>query len=89
MSKDLLSSDLAGWLAGFEMEEPVLCFDFAGDIRLLIDLVGPLPGWLATTNIKHKIDQDIWNEFLRLVYRPAHHALWDARASRAAYRSVT
>ena len=89
MSKDRLARELCTWLAQFQSEAPVLCFDFAGDIGLLVDLIGPLPAWLSTANVMHKIDQDVWNEFLRLVDRPAHHALWDARANRAAYRSTT
>lgn len=89
MSNSDLACELCAWLAQFEPEGAVICFDFVGDIGLLIDLVGPLPAWLSTANIKHKIDKDVWNEFLHLVDQPAHHALWDARANRAAYRSTT
>jgi hypothetical protein len=44
-----LRLDLLAWLAQFDNEhERMLCFDYAGDWDLFVDLVGDVPdGWLA------------------------------------------
>jgi hypothetical protein len=46
-----LRLDLLAWLAQFDNEqERMLCFGYAGDWDLFVDLVGDVPdGWRATS----------------------------------------
>ena len=70
-------------------EEVVICADNQVDIDLLCDALDyRLPGWMMFRLIGHDVDQALINRFFVEAGLPRHHALFDARASRYAYRSA-
>ncbi|MFM0140584.1 hypothetical protein [Caballeronia grimmiae] len=83
-TRDALRVELLAWLTQFDNEqERMLCFDYAGDWDLFVDLVGDVPnGWLAC-----HIGQALRPERTEMYFRKhggRHHALHDARANRYA-----
>jgi hypothetical protein len=69
-------------------EEVLICADNQTDLDLLCHgLDYRAPGWLAGALIGSKIDETLLNEFFTKSGLPRHHALYDARANRHAYRS--
>lgn len=76
--------DLLAWLAQFDSEqERMLCFDYAGDWDLFVDLVGDvLDGWLAC-HIGQALSAER-SEMYVGEHGGRHHALHDARANRHA-----
>ncbi|MFM0006269.1 3'-5' exoribonuclease [Paraburkholderia dipogonis] len=65
--------------------EPVLCFDFLGDLQLVEHLIGgPLPRGWKTENIHGRLDADRRKAYFTQ-YGGEHHALHDARANASAF----
>ena len=69
-------------------QEIVICADNQIDIDLLCDALDfRPPGWMAFRLIGQDVDQSLVNRFFAEEELPRHHALYDARANRYAYRS--
>jgi hypothetical protein len=83
-TREGLRTALLNWLDQFADEpERMLCFDYAGDWELLVDLVGDVPtGWLAC-HIGEVMDFGRAETYFR-EHGGRHHALHDARANRYA-----
>jgi hypothetical protein len=82
-TREALRAALLAWLAQFDSEERMLCFDYAGDWDLFVDLVGEVPdGWIAC-HIGYALDAERSERYFRQ-YGGRHHALCDARANRYA-----
>lgn len=81
-----LGQALRAWLEEFKDHEPVICFDFVGDIGLMRDVIGNFPPWLKTANVRHRIDKVKFNWYIEnCAAGRQHHALYDALASAFAY----
>lgn len=87
MSFPQLSRDVLAWLYRIPVESgPVLCYDYADDLALLLDLLdGPLPGGWAHENIGARLDRERQEAYFR-EHGGRHHSLWDARANAFAFR---
>ncbi|RZF30974.1 hypothetical protein EVC45_03205 [Paraburkholderia sp. UYCP14C] len=83
-TRDALRTDLLAWLTQFDGEqERMLCFDYAGDWDLFVDLVCDVPdGWLAC-HIGHALRAERSEAYFRQ-NGGRHHALHDARVNRYA-----
>lgn len=83
-----LGKAVRAWLNQFELEEPVLCFDFAGDYALVSDLLNDdMPCWLGSENIYHEIDALLFEYYAFTLFAGAqHHALHDAICNKLAFR---
>ncbi|WP_176317934.1 3'-5' exoribonuclease [Burkholderia vietnamiensis] len=88
-AREALRKELLTWLDQFSDEpERMLCFDYAGDWDLLVDLLDGVPeGWLAC-HVDELMDFDRVETYLR-EHGGRHHALHDARANRYACRRDT
>ena len=83
-----LKVEVIAWLAQFEQDRPVICYDFMGDWALLWDLCDKqTPKWLAMRNVRDSIDKIALENFFSATGLARHHALNDARGNAAAYRS--
>lgn len=91
MSRERLGASLRKWLDQVrgERELVVLSYDYAGDYALFVEALGDAPWWLRADNIRHRIDEEHRARFFEIARSRQHHALWDARALRAAYHSKT
>lgn len=86
MPRSKLRSELLAWLYRVSTKpKPVLCYDYEGDIDLVLDLIGEKlpPGW-KHENIFQRINIERADAYY-LQYSGRHHALHDARANRFAY----
>ncbi|MBI1889423.1 MAG: 3'-5' exoribonuclease [Burkholderiales bacterium] len=82
-TKSELAQKVNGWLLQFADETPVLCYDLARDITLLRDLIGDLPAWLATRDIRNQIDQAKFTWYIEnCASGRQHHALYDSLANK-------
>lgn len=64
---------------------PVLCYDYADDLALLLDLLdGPLPDCWAHENIGAQLDRERQEAYFR-EHGGRHRALHDARANAFAF----
>lgn len=63
----------------------MLCFNYAGDWELLVDLVGEVPPGWQVCQIGEVIDFERMETYFR-EHGGRHHALHDARANRFAMR---
>jgi hypothetical protein len=78
---------LMNWLAQFSSQNPVICYDFYGDLELFQNLMtGATPSWLSHLNVYPWIDQVVLEQFFEDLGLSRHHALNDAIANRFAYR---
>lgn len=73
------------WLWKYEYVSPVLCFDNVIDYGLLRELLGEFPHWLATDNIREKLDYHALTKYFAAHNTQPHHALVDALANQYAY----
>ncbi|WP_154671134.1 3'-5' exoribonuclease [Paraburkholderia mimosarum] len=82
-----LRKELLAWLLLVpEKPVPVLCYDFAGDFELVIDLMGgALPRGWKHENVVQKLDVMRRLEYIA-AHGGQHHALHDARANAYAFR---
>lgn len=86
-NKQQLSLRLMQWLAQFADQQPVICFDYDGDWELFCAAMNDeIPEWLHAENIYQKLDQLELQVFFIENKLSQHHALYDARANRHAYR---
>jgi hypothetical protein len=90
MLRAQLRKELLGWLAQYDDQQPVLCYDFIVDIVLFLDLVLYMPGRLVEKNIWPLIDEAAVEQYFMSAHVAGepdedHHALYDARANRYAY----
>ena len=68
-------------------EDVLICTDYQGDIDLLVNALDyRVPGWMSGLLIGHDLDERLQNQFFEENRLPRHHALYDARANRYAYR---
>ncbi|WP_250522823.1 MULTISPECIES: 3'-5' exoribonuclease [unclassified Caballeronia] len=77
-----LRREVQEWLRRFpRRDNPVICYDYDGDLKLLEVLIGGglPPGW-RHESIWSKIDSFRQGEFFA-EHGHRHHALWDARAN--------
>lgn len=90
MPRAQLRAELLAWLAQYDDQQPVLCYDFIGDIVLFLELVLYMPGKLVEKHIWPLIDETAVEQYFmnaRIAGEADedHHALYDARANRYAY----
>lgn len=87
MSLEELKVAVVTWLAPFEHESPVICFDHMIDWVLLWELYDKnTPAWLGSRNIKANLDLVARESFFEETGMIQHHALHDARANRFSMR---
>ncbi|CAE6868695.1 3'-5' exoribonuclease [Paraburkholderia aspalathi] len=87
MKRDALRDAVQTWMSQFAglKQRPVICYDHPIDVQLLWDLIGGRPpGWKVKL-ISSRIDPVTREQYFR-EHGGRHHALYDARANRAAYR---
>lgn len=79
-TRDVMRIELLAWLDQFAQEpDRSLCFDYAGDWDLLLDLLDELPtGWRALL-VNAQIDLSRLEDYYRR-HGGRHHALCDAHA---------
>lgn len=86
-SKDGLRQAVVAWLAQFEGQGEIeICFDFAGDWTLFVDLLGEVPAGAIACDVFMQIDDLKLEEYVFQIGGIQHHALADARGNRFAYR---
>jgi len=88
-SKEALSGRLVEWLTAMNVQHGVLeiCFDFQTDWDLFIDALDyRVPTWCGQKNVNQHINELLCYEYHKKNDLPEHHALYDARANRFAYR---
>ncbi|AYR22310.1 3'-5' exoribonuclease [Herbaspirillum rubrisubalbicans] len=84
-----LSMKLRQWLETVrpDDEDVDICFDYQTDWDLFSDaLSGQVPAWCRPCMINRNINELLRYEFHKKNKLPEHHALYDARANRYAYR---
>lgn len=88
MSRDCLRGTLAAWLLQVkgDCDYVVISYDYFGDYVLFVEALGEVPPWVRGDNIRDRIDETEREAFWRSASLPRHHALYDARALRYAYR---
>lgn len=68
-------------------EDILICFDYQTDWDLFVDALDySIPEWCRPRLISHQIDEVLRYEFHQKNHLPHHHALYDARANRYAFR---
>ena len=83
MSNEALKPAVASWIASFEAEGAVICFDHVVDWALLWYLYDKnSPKWLGARNIKANLDLIARENFFVEAGLVQHHALNDAKANR-------
>jgi len=92
-----VAKELAEWLEHYRKhDECIICFDYNTDWDLMRNMLlllpeDMLPDFLTTKNIWGDIDKMAidyyWLEADCLGHKP-HHALWDARGNKYAYRGT-
>jgi hypothetical protein len=82
-----LSREVLAWLYRIPVESgPVLCYDYADDYGLLLDLIdGPLPDGWTHENVGARLDRERQEAWYR-EHGGRHHALYDARANAFAFK---
>lgn len=88
MPKAEVAEELLAWLACYRDDVPVLSFDYAGDLYLLCDLLKGLPDWRVVENVFMQLSKKRIEQYFDEFPGPRHHALYDARANRYAYRPL-
>jgi len=87
--RPMVRERLLDWLTAVRRpgEQIELCADDQADIDLFFDAVDyKMPPWLRAMLIGDKIDQRLLEEFFRTADGHRHHALYDARANKLAFR---
>lgn len=89
MQIDFMCNSILKWLERVKGESAnvVVSYDYFGDYVLLAEVLGDVPPWVHTDNIREKIDESAREAFWRDSKLERHHALHDARALRRAYRT--
>lgn len=87
MERDALREAVRIWMSKFtgQRQRPVICYDHPIDLQLLWELLGERTAGWKLKLISSRIDPVAKEEYF-LAHGGRHHALHDARASRAAYR---
>ena len=86
MSFDEMSEDLLRWLSQFKECGAVICYDYVGDWALFVELIGDVPTWIKTRNVRGQLDPSVLESYFALTGLPRHHALYDATANKEAFR---
>ncbi|WP_050464315.1 3'-5' exoribonuclease [Herbaspirillum autotrophicum] len=88
-SKQELAEKLRSWLDVLNAAHGTLeiCFDFQTDWDLFIDALDyQVPKWCVQKQVNRNINELLYYEYHKKNALPEHHALYDARANRFAYR---
>ncbi|MFM0258053.1 3'-5' exonuclease family protein [Paraburkholderia sediminicola] len=87
MTRDALAEAARIWMSKFSglRQRPVICYDHPIDLQLLWELIGRKPAGWKEKLISLRIDP-VRREQYFSEHGGRHHALYDARANRAAYR---
>jgi hypothetical protein len=86
MPRGQVAGELASWLGAVPLKpRPVLCVDYAGDLELLLELIGALPRGWKTDFVTLKLNPDAMQAYFD-AHGGRHHALVDARAKAASFR---
>lgn len=88
MSRAQMQGAVRAWLQKYADQQPVLCFDNSVDIKLLEQLLGSIPPWLAMLDIKNKLESGKLDNYYLYNYAIRHHALHDALANQHAHGLV-
>ncbi len=91
MSKDSLCERLLAWLSAARSEsiDIEICYDYQTDWDLFIDAIDyQVPSWCHPRLVASDINEIAKYEFYKQHGLPQHHALYDARANRAAFQEV-
>jgi hypothetical protein len=86
---DELGGRILGWLETIRRDAEVVevCFDYQTDWDLFVDALDyRAPEWCQPRLIRSNLDQQRLYEFQKESALPKHHALYDARANRYAFR---
>jgi hypothetical protein len=84
-SRDELAKCVQRWLGEFSRDpDPRLCFDYAGDWELLVELVGEIPSFWEAERVTDRISEAKTQGYYAQ-HGGRHHALHDARANCAAF----
>lgn len=86
-TKEIIAQEVREWLWQYKDLDPVLSFDNVIDFGLLRELLGEVPDWLHTQNIKDCLDREVWTAYFVDNKVTPHHALHDSRANQTAYQS--
>lgn len=85
LTREALAMSVAQWLKSFSGDtNPRLCFDYAGDWELLLELVGEVPSFWEAEKVTQQISDELTNAYYAR-HGGRHHALYDARANCAAF----
>jgi len=86
MEWDRLREAAQRWMSQFThlKKKPVICYDYPLDVTLLFDLLGAKPARWQLLNVAGRIDPAKREQYFH-EHGGRHHALYDARANRAAY----
>ena len=88
-SRDELTNRLMKWLMAIHAQHGdfEICFDFQTDWDLFIDALDyQVPKWCGQRQVNRNINELLCYEYYKKNALPEHHALYDARANRFAYR---
>jgi hypothetical protein len=89
MSRSELQKQLLAWLMEVRGNKSnlVISYEFLGAWILLTEALGSsVPAWLHADNICSRIDESVRIQFFKITRMSRHHAMWNARALRSAYR---
>jgi len=91
MTQEMLRNSLHAWLKEIRGDGLglVVSFDYQGDWKLFVDVLGGAPCWIKPEDVLGMTDEAIRTEFFKLTGLPEHHALNDAKALKFSYRSST
>ncbi|TCS37079.1 uncharacterized protein DUF5051 [Paucimonas lemoignei] len=88
-TKDQLHLEIIKWLEMVRRdgEEVFICVDYQTDWDLFCDVLDcRVPPWCHVKNVAKQINELMLYHFHKTERLPKHHALYDARANRYAYR---
>lgn len=89
-TREQVRESLQQWLNDVRAGQKVLvAYDYFGDWTLLVEALAETPEWLRPDNVRDRIDYGTRAEYHARTGEPAHHALYDARSLRHAYRPRT
>jgi hypothetical protein len=89
ISQRELQEQLLAWLTEVRGDKSnlVISYEFLDTWTSLIEALGSsVPAWLHADNICSHIDESIRIQFFKIARMSSHHAMWNARALRTAYR---
>jgi hypothetical protein len=84
-TREALAKSVAQWLEAFSGDaNPRLCFDYAGDWEILLELVGEVPSFWEAERVTQHISDEVTHAYYAR-HGERHHALYDARANCAGF----